>query len=117
EILEARAETGLFAHIETELLVRAGIDTFDKKVSQVVHLADGRAVSVVRLPMSDGGPISTHEDITEREELNAKLAQEHDRLTAALENMLQGVAMFDAEQRLIICNSRYATMYGLSAEQ
>ena len=32
-------------------------------------------------------------------------------LDAALSNMLQGLAMFDAEQRLIVCNRRYAEMY------
>ena len=31
--------------------------------------------------------------------------------------MLQGLAMFDAEQRLIVCNQRYADMYGLTPEQ
>jgi len=40
-----------------------------------------------------------------------------EKLDAALDNMLQGLAMFDAEQRLIVCNRRYAEMYGLTAEQ
>jgi diguanylate cyclase (GGDEF)-like protein len=31
--------------------------------------------------------------------------------------MVQGLAMFDADQRLVICNSRYAEMYGLSDEE
>ena len=31
--------------------------------------------------------------------------------------MLQGLAMFDTEQRLIVCNRRYAEMYGLTPEQ
>ena len=31
--------------------------------------------------------------------------------------MFQGLAMFDAEQRLIVCNKRYAEMYGLTPEQ
>ena len=67
--------------------------------------------------MADGGVVSTHEDITEREKLNARLAEQHQQLDAALENMLQGLAMFDADQRLIVCNKRYAEMYGLTPEQ
>ena len=43
--------------------------------------------------------------------------EQHEQLDAALENMLQGLAMFDAEQRLIVCNKRYAEMYGLTPEQ
>jgi PAS domain-containing protein len=36
---------------------------------------------------------------------------------AALNNMVQGLAMFDAEHRLILCNRRYAEIYELSPEQ
>jgi methyl-accepting chemotaxis protein len=36
---------------------------------------------------------------------------------AALENMSQGLCMFDAEQRLIVCNKRYSELYNLNAEQ
>ena len=118
EILEARAATGLYANIDAGKFVREGVETFQEKTASVVRLADGRAISVVRMPMPGGGGlVSTHEDITEREKLNAKIAQQHEQLDAALENMLQGVAMFDADQRLIVCNTRYATMYGLTPEQ
>ena len=40
-------------------------------------------------------------------------AGESGLLAAALNNMSQGLCMFDRQQRLIICNSRYAEMYGL----
>ena len=41
-----------------------------------------------------------------------------DRLmTAALNNMPQGLCMFDASARLTLCNERYTEIYGLSAEQ
>ena len=39
-----------------------------------------------------------------------------DHLYAALEGMPQGLSMFDDEQRLIICNEKYAAMYGLDEE-
>ena len=53
----------------------------------------------------------------QREQLNARLAEQHEQLDAALKNMLQGLAMFDADQRLIVCNQRYADMYGLTPDQ
>ncbi len=37
-------------------------------------------------------------------------------LSAALEGMPQGLAMYDGEQRLIVCNARYAEMYAIPAE-
>ena len=52
--------------------------------------------------------------LQQREE---ELRAQNEKFDAALDNMLQGLAMFDAEQRLIVCNRRYAEMYGLTAEQ
>ncbi len=37
-------------------------------------------------------------------------------LDLALNNLTQGVVMFDAGGRLIVCNKRYLDMYGLSPE-
>jgi methyl-accepting chemotaxis protein len=37
-------------------------------------------------------------------------------LTLALNNMTQGVVMFDAAGRLVVCNERYLAMYGLSPQ-
>ena len=39
------------------------------------------------------------------------------RFDAALNHMAQGLAMFDAEQRLVVCNGIYAELYGLTPEQ
>jgi len=39
------------------------------------------------------------------------------QLDAALNNMAQGVCMFDAAQRIVVCNERYAEMYGLTCDQ
>jgi diguanylate cyclase (GGDEF)-like protein len=47
----------------------------------------------------------------------ASLVQKSDQLDTALNNMSQGLCMFDAHQRLVTCNMRYAEMYGLGAEQ
>lgn len=38
------------------------------------------------------------------------------RFDAALRNMSQGLAMFDSDRRLILCNERYVEMYGLTPE-
>jgi methyl-accepting chemotaxis protein len=41
----------------------------DKVSSRVDELSDGRLIRVVRQPMKDGGWVATHEDITERQQL------------------------------------------------
>ena len=42
--------------------------------------------------------------------------RENARLMAALNNMSDGLCMFDGSARLILCNERYVEMYGLSPE-
>jgi diguanylate cyclase (GGDEF)-like protein len=44
-----------------------------------------------------------------------RLTQEKLRLDTAVNNMTQGLLLFDSSQRLVICNQRYIEMYGLSA--
>jgi signal transduction histidine kinase len=116
EILEARVATGVYANEDGQQFVRDGLATFSQKVSQVLRLADGRSISVVRIPMPDGSLVSTHEDVTERERLNERLAAQNMQLDAVMQNMVQGVAMYGADQRLVICNRRYIDMYNLSPE-
>ncbi|MHB0768030.1 bifunctional diguanylate cyclase/phosphodiesterase [Bradyrhizobium sp. 5.13L] len=45
-----------------------------------------------------------------------RLTLEKQRLDRAVNNMTQGLLLFDAERRLVVCNQRYIEMYGLSAE-
>ena len=45
-----------------------------------------------------------------------RLMLEKRRLDTAVNNMTQGLLLFDSSQRLIICNKRYIEMYGLSAD-
>src|SRR5487761_11638 len=49
-----------------------------------------------------------------------KLSQQHrvekQRLDTAINNMTQGLLLFDSSHRLVVCNQRYIEMYGLSAE-
>ena len=57
------------------------------------------------------------------EDLNQKLRQsqqmetlEKQRLDIALDNMTQGLLLFDASERLVVCNQRYIEIYGLSPD-
>ena len=57
------------------------------------------------------------------EDLNLRLnrsqqleALEKHWLDIALDNMTQGLLMFDASERIVVCNQRYIEMYGLSPD-
>jgi len=46
----------------------------------------------------------------------AELIVQNRRFDAAINNMLQGLCMFDDNNRLLVCNAQYAKMYALTAE-
>ena len=45
--------------------------------------------------------------------IRQKLSEQNMRLDAALNNMIQGLCMFDAQNRLLVWNERYRTMYNI----
>src|ERR1700722_18397188 len=46
-----------------------------------------------------------------------RLTLEKQRLDTAVDNMTQGLTLFDQSMRLIVCNQRYIEMYGLSPDK
>jgi diguanylate cyclase (GGDEF)-like protein len=86
-------------------------------------LANGRSIKVTYRRMPDGSWVATHEDVTaQKDHLNAlrqreqELQHQNMRFEAAVDNMSQGLCMFDKEQKLVICNKRYADLYSLPQE-
>jgi diguanylate cyclase (GGDEF)-like protein len=119
QIIEHRIARGLYLGTTVEEVLgrmRARVER-QKASHMTARMGDGRKIAVSIMPRPDGGWVTTHQDITEREELNARVAEQHEQLEATLENMLQGVAMFDAAQKLVVCNRQYREMYGLTDEQ
>ena len=45
-----------------------------------------------------------------------RLTLEKERLDSAVNNMTQGLVLFDSSTRLVVCNPRYLSMYGLSSD-
>jgi diguanylate cyclase (GGDEF)-like protein/PAS domain S-box-containing protein len=88
-----------------------------KMAKHEVQTGDSRIVAVTNQPMANGGWVATHEDMTEKIRAEKLSEQQKFQLDMALENISHGLCMFDAMQRLIICNKRYAELYGLNNEQ
>ncbi|QCI66696.1 PAS-domain containing protein [Phreatobacter stygius] len=74
-------------------------------------LADGRYLSIRNRPTAGGGWVITSEDITDREHAAEELREQHRRFDAALNNMSQGLCMFDGQHRLTVCNEQYISMF------
>ncbi len=87
------------------------------------QLKDGRWIRTLEKQTDDGSTVGTRADITELKErelevqkISGVLDQTNDQFNIALNNMVQGLCMFDSDQRLILCNRQYLEMYGFSAE-
>jgi PAS domain-containing protein len=80
------------------------------------HYPDGRWLRIQTCRTADGGSIGIHVDITEFKRREEELNVQNMRFDAALQNMSRGLAMFDREQRLVICNDEFMQVYGLPAE-
>lgn len=101
-----------------------------KPITRHIELDDAREIAIVHQPLSDGGWLSTHEDVSDRKRIeqevhrqNAVLRQRENEarthnqhFTSAVENMSHGLCMFDATERMIICNNNYMSMFGLTPE-
>ena len=118
ELIEHRAETGSFSgnsHVYCSQILDEIAN--GQLTSHLVETADGRTVHVSNQPMAAGGWVATHEDITDKVNADNAIKIKKHHLDTALANISQGLCMFDAEQRLIVCNKRYADLYGLNDEQ
>ena len=88
-----------------------------------VQLADGRWIRVHEKRTDDGGIVGIRSDITELKTREAdilrmtqELRHKNIQFDTALNNMIQGLCMFDDEQTLLVCNRRYTDMYGFDPE-
>lgn len=82
-----------------------------------IHCADGRVVQVVSRLMPDGGWVSACEDVTERLRSEEELKRQNILFDAALENMANGLCVYDKDMRLLVCNSNYLAIYGLTPHE
>jgi diguanylate cyclase (GGDEF)-like protein len=78
-----------------------------------IRLADGRWLRVSRSATQEGGFIAVCSDISVLKEQEDRLTQTNLRLDAALDNMSQGLCLYDAQDRLMVVNRRYSEIYGL----
>ncbi len=88
-----------------------------------MQLADGRWILVNEKRTADGGTVGIRSDITEMKHrefdllrISQQLHGKNRHFDAALNNMIQGLCMFDKDQRLIVCNRRYLDLYGFSPD-
>jgi len=86
-------------------------------------MSDGRWVRVHEKRTADGSIVGIRSDITELKKregdlltISNELRRSNMHFNTALNNMIQGLCMFDANQTLIVANDRYLELYGFSPD-
>lgn len=116
---------GIFAAVGTAVLVLAlSMVLVLRRQNRMLGLAHANLVALTcNVEMASAELATAHEAVREANaQLQARnallIASEaeaqlrSDLFSAALENMQEGLSMFDQAGRLIVCNSRYRAMYG-----
>jgi diguanylate cyclase (GGDEF)-like protein/PAS domain S-box-containing protein len=132
EIIEQFFAAGSFPAMSPDdyLDWRRRIATAEQPLDTILELTNGRVMRICHRPMPGHGWVATHEDITESHRAaealaEAKAAAEraehaaraaHTTLVDALDLVPEGLAIFDAEDRLVLCNRRYTDLYAESRE-
>jgi signal transduction histidine kinase len=88
-----------------------------------VQFTDGRWILITEKKTDDGGVVGTRSDITEMKlreiemlRISQQLHAKNMQFDTALSNMIQGLCMFDKNQKLIVVNRRYLEIYGFSPD-
>jgi diguanylate cyclase (GGDEF)-like protein len=80
---------------------------------QELRTADGRWLRVALSPTREGGAVAVLSDITALKSQQAALEETNLRFDAALNNMSQGLCLYDSEHRLLVANRRFYEIYRL----
>jgi diguanylate cyclase (GGDEF)-like protein len=127
ELIRHRLKLGLKVSVAPDDYVRSRVGQDIALDTTFQEFTDGRIIAYTVHPMPGGGGMATHEDITEREELNARLKTQYElgreqeealrirnfQFDTAINNMSQGLCFFASDHRLIVCNDRFLEMYDI----
>ena len=131
DLIRHRLALGLKVPAAPDDYIRERVGRDIALATTVQEFTDGRIIAYTVYPMPGGGGMATHEDITEREELNARLKKQYElgraqeetlrvrnfQFDTAINNMSQGLCFFDSDHRLIVCNDRFVEMYDIAPER
>src|SRR5206468_10304721 len=118
ELLERlRDRRRLPEHADARAFKRQQIELFTSLIepeNELLHLPDGRTLSMSVSPHPLGGLIFVYEDVTDR----LALERSYNTLIAVqretLDNLFEGIAVFGSNGRLKLHNPAYRKIWGLS---
>lgn len=114
------AERGEYGEGDVDDLVQTRVDLAKKFEPHCFERTrpDGTVIEIRGTPISGGGFVTTYSDITERRKsedaLRARdleLTEQNELFNTALDNMSQGLCMFDRDRKLVVTNTRFIEVY------
>ena len=115
QVLEHSAARGNFASDVIDGILRerfamlaAGVPFSTQQV-----MPSGLIMTLDVRPLPDGGWVTVCDDITGRARLESALALQTQRIELAVAHMSHGLTMYGPDERLIVCNKQYHSVYGL----
>ena len=136
EVFRFNAERGDYGPGDTEQQVAERVALLKLREAHCFERTrpDGTVLEIKGAPLEDGGFISIYKDITERKQfaeklggLNAsleakvrertrELAHQSALLEATVENISQGISVFDRDLKLALCNDHFLNLLNLPEE-
>ncbi len=111
DILTFQAERGEFGPHGLQTVRSVAPAAFEQPENFSRATLSGKYIEFKRSPIPGGGFVVLYIDVTERVDVARLAAREMRRLAEAMEAIGEGFALLDAEERLVLWNSRYAEIY------
>ena len=110
-LISSRALSGFPLVIVASTTTEAALADWREQITMLIAVAGASVLAIAAMLFLVVRKLSQ-----QHRQQQLRLTLEKQRLDTAVNHMTQGLLLFDASQRLVICNRRYIEMYGLSAD-
>lgn len=110
-LISARALTGFPIVIVAATTVSAALADWREQISWLITVAGLSVLAISALLFLVVRKLSQQHLVSQQ-----RLTLEKQRLDTAVNNIPQGLVLYDASARIIVCNRRYVEMFGLSPD-
>ncbi|MCG8548622.1 MAG: PAS-domain containing protein [Alphaproteobacteria bacterium] len=119
DILVEFAKTGIYGSGDQEKLIRKRLDRLrhaDRPEQEERRQPNGRILDVRRVSLPGGGYVVTYTDITDLKRAEETAVSARRLLREILDALPASVAFYDADQKLLFCNTATRDLYNWQTE-
>jgi len=125
DLIRYNAERGEYGEGDIDAMVQERVDRARNSAPHRLkrERPNGRIIDIEGYPLDGGGFVTTYMDVTARvlaerrsDRAESALRRANSRTIEAIEAFPDAFALYDAEDRLVLCNEKYREFYSASAE-